>query len=94
MQARRDEIPSRDPSLRIDILVNEGSVIVHDRGIGMSPEELRHLFWTIGASGKRNEEARAAGCVGMFGIGGFANFGVCDKLNSYFSSQERTWATD
>lgn len=80
MQARRDEIPSSDPSLRIDILVNEGSVIVHDRGIGMSPEELRHLFWTIGASGKRNEEARAAGCVGMFGIGGFANFGVCDKL--------------
>src|SRR5207253_1933562 len=26
------------------------------------------------------KEAVAAGCVGMFGIGGFANFGVCDTL--------------
>ena len=46
----------------------------------MSSDDLRHLYWTIGASGKRNEEARAAGCVGMFGIGGFANLGVCEKL--------------
>ena len=80
MQARREGIPSNHPSLRIDIVTNGASVIVHDRGIGMSPEDLKHLFWTIGASGKRNDEARAAGCVGMFGIGGFANFGVCDKL--------------
>jgi len=46
----------------------------------MSLADLRNLFWTIGASGKRTAEARAAGCVGMFGIGGFANFGVCDEL--------------
>ena len=53
---------------------------VHDRGVGMSPEDLRNLFWRIGASGKRTEEAREAGCVGRFGIGGFANFGVCNTL--------------
>ena len=46
----------------------------------MSSDDLRHLYWTIGASGKRSEEARAAGCVGMFGIGGFANLGVCERL--------------
>lgn len=80
MQAFREGIPSNDPSLRVDIVTDGASVRVHDRGNGMSPEDLRYLFWTIGASGKRNEEARAAGCVGMFGIGGFANFGVCDKL--------------
>ena len=56
------------------------SVRIRDRGNGMSSEDLRHLYWTIGASGKRNEEARAAGCVGMFGIGGFANLGVCERL--------------
>ena len=79
-QAHRQEIPSSDPSLRIDITVNERSVRIKDRGIGMSSEDLRNLFWKIGASGKCTEEARAAGCVGMFGIGGFANFGVCDTL--------------
>ena len=54
---------------------------IRDRGIGMSTDDLKHLYWTIGASGKRNEEARAAGCVGMFGIGGFANLGVCRRLS-------------
>jgi molecular chaperone HtpG len=46
----------------------------------MSEADLENYFWTIGASGKRGSEALAAGCVGMFGIGGFANFGVCDGL--------------
>lgn len=80
MQALREGIRTDHPSLRVDIAADGASVRVHDRGIGMSPEDLRYLFWTIGASGKRNDEARAAGCVGMFGIGGFANFGVCQKL--------------
>ena len=80
MQARRGLISPSDPSLRIDINVDGDSVRIRDRGIGMSSDDLRHLYWTIGASGKRNEEARAAGCVGMFGIGGFANLGVCEKL--------------
>ena len=73
MQARRQLISPSDSSLRIDISVHGDSVLIRDRGIGMSSDDLRHLYWTIGTSGKRNEEARAAGCVGMFGIGGFAN---------------------
>ena len=80
MQARRAKLSPGDPSLRIDIDVQGDSVRIRDRGIGMSSDDLHHLFWTIGASGKRNDEARAAGCVGMFGIGGFANLGVCEKL--------------
>ena len=80
MQAGREQILPSDPSLRIDISVDEKAVRIRDRGIGMSSNDLRHLFWTIGASGKRNDEARAVGCVGMFGIGGFANLGVCEKL--------------
>ena len=80
MQAPRQETSTDDPSLRIDITVSGNSVQVRDRGIGMSPEDLRNLFWRIGASGKRTEEAREAGCVGRFGIGGFANFGVCETL--------------
>ena len=80
MQARRQKTSSDGPSLRIDITVSGNSVQVRDRGNGMSPEDLRNLFWRIGASGKRTEEAREAGCVGRFGIGGFANFGVCETL--------------
>jgi molecular chaperone HtpG len=80
MQASRQGIPSSDESLSVQILAEDDICEITDNGIGMSLEDLRSLFWTIGASGKRTEEARAAGCVGMFGIGGFANFGVCDEL--------------
>jgi molecular chaperone HtpG len=80
MQASRQGSPSSDPSLSVSIVAVDNVCQITDNGIGMNLDDLRNLFWTIGASGKRTEEARAAGCVGMFGIGGFANFGVCDEL--------------
>ena len=80
MQASRESVASSDPSLAVYITAEGNVCVITDNGIGMSLEDLQRLFWTIGASGKRTEEARAAGCVGMFGIGGFANFGVCDEL--------------
>ena len=80
MQAQRDRRPSGDSSYRIDIHVAGNSASISDNGIGMTKEELVQNFWTMGASGKNTAEARAAGCIGTFGIGGFANFGVCDSL--------------
>lgn len=80
IEASRQGIPSSDRSLRVSVKASPESCEITDNGVGMSLIDLRNLFWTIGASGKRTEEARAAGCVGMFGIGGFANFGVCDEL--------------
>ena len=80
IQAQHQGIPPDDASLRIDISVTDTSISIRDRGNGMSADDLRNLYWTIGASGKRSDEARAAGCVGMFGIGGFANLGVCETL--------------
>jgi molecular chaperone HtpG len=80
IQAHRDSADLGDPRYRIDITVKGDCLIVKDNGNGMSGDDLQEYFWTIGASGKRTGEAIAAGCVGMFGIGGFANFGVCDKL--------------
>lgn len=80
LQAARKNILSSDPSLSVRINAEPETCDITDNGVGMSLEDLRNLFWTIGASGKRTLEARAAGCVGMFGIGGFANFGVCDEL--------------
>lgn len=80
IQAHREGASPDDNSYEIDVTVEEKKIVVRDNGIGMSGGDLKNLFWTIGASGKRTEEALAAGCVGTFGIGGFANFGVCEKL--------------
>ena len=80
IQAWRDGKDAGDPEYTIEVDVDGERVSVRDRGIGMSRKDLQRFFWTMGSSGKRDEEAKAAGCVGMFGIGGFANFGVCDRL--------------
>jgi molecular chaperone HtpG len=80
IQGSRQSISSSDPDLHVHVTTDGNVCLITDNGIGMSLDDLQRLFWTIGASGKRTEEARAAGCVGMFGIGGFANFGVCDEL--------------
>ncbi len=80
IQAHREGVDSGDARYKIDITVDGKKILVRDNGVGMSESDLQNYFWTIGASGKRTQEAMAAGCVGMFGIGGFANFGVCDTL--------------
>ena len=80
IQALRDGKDAGEPEYVIDVHVDSKRVSVRDNGIGMSRTDLQGFFWTIGSSGKRGDEAREAGCVGMFGIGGFANFGVCDRL--------------
>lgn len=80
IQALREEISPGDSRYKINITVDGNKVVVRDNGTGMSSGDLQNFFWTIGASGKRTKEAFDAGCVGMFGIGGFANFGVCDTL--------------
>jgi molecular chaperone HtpG len=80
IQAQREGVSPADPRFRIDVTIEDRTILVRDNGTGMSAQDLQYYFWTIGASGKRTPEALAAGCVGMFGIGGFANFGVCDSL--------------
>ena len=80
IQAHREDAGPGDGRYRIDITVEDKKIVVRDNGVGMSAGDLQNFFWTIGASGKRTQEALDAGCVGTFGIGGFANFGVCDSL--------------
>ena len=69
-----------DAGYRIDIRIDGKRCEIQDTGNGMTREQLRRNFWTMGASGKHTEEAKRAGCIGTFGIGGFANFGVCKQL--------------
>lgn len=93
MQAHREDARPADSQYRIDVTINGREVRVRDNGIGMTRVELQTLFWTIGASGKRTPEAAAAGCVGTFGIGGFANFGICNKLEVISKKQDAAHGT-
>ena len=81
MQAKREGVSPGGEGLAVHVTADQSAVEIRDNGVGMNLADLQNLFWTIGASGKRTPEARAAGCVGMFGIGGFANFGVCGALS-------------
>jgi molecular chaperone HtpG len=87
IQALRDKKSTKDHQYRIEITIDNNRCSIKDNGIGMTQVELANNFWTIGASGKTTSEARAAGCIGVFGIGGFANFGVCDTLEVISRSQ-------
>ena len=70
MQAAQQGIGADAEQLFVRVSLQGPVCEIVDNGIGMTREQLQNLFWTIGASGKRTPEARAAGCVGMFGIGG------------------------
>ena len=93
IQAFREGVDASDDRYLIVVETRGNTLSVSDNGIGMSEQDLRNLFWTIGASGKRTGEASKAGCVGMFGIGGFANFGVCDKLEVISQSESTSVGT-
>ena len=99
MQAYREGTDPGDSRYRIDVTVQGNTISVRDNGIGMTHDELKKCFWTMGASGKQTAEAQAAGCVGTFGIGGFANFGVCDTLEVTSQTHgtgmgTRTWLSE
>ena len=64
----------------IEITLDSNKIVIADNGIGMTPDELQNHYWTAGSSSKNNDDARAAGVVGTFGIGAMANFGIADKL--------------
>lgn len=70
--------PTFDPL--IEITIEAEKIVVKDNGIGMTWEELDQNYWKAGSSGKNNDDARAAGVVGTFGIGAMANFGAAAKL--------------
>lgn len=70
--------PRFNPS--IEIKLTPEIIVITDNGIGMTPDDLQHHYWTAGNSSKNNDAARAAGVVGTFGIGAMANFGIADRL--------------
>jgi molecular chaperone HtpG len=76
----RAEVPQHSEAVSVSIELSGATARITDTGVGMSRTELQDLFWTMGASGKNTPLARQAGCVGHFGVGGFANFGVCRTL--------------
>lgn len=80
MQMYRDKIEAVTREHKIVITLEGNRLSISDTGVGMSQEDLASFYWSIGKSGKHTTEAKAAGVVGTFGIGGMANFGVCSRL--------------
>ena len=80
MQKYRDKIETVTRDHKIVITLDGNRLSISDTGIGMSQEDLASFYWSIGKSGKHTPEAKAAGVVGTFGIGGMANFGICSRL--------------
>lgn len=72
----------------IEITLAPDRIVIADNGIGMTPEQLQQHYWKAGSSSKNNEEARAAGVIGTFGIGAMANFGIADMLTVETESSE------
>jgi len=80
MQMFREQAEGVKRRHKIAISLDGNKVSISDSGIGMTKEDLASFFWSIGKSGKHTQEAKSAGVVGTFGIGGMANFGVCSRL--------------
>jgi molecular chaperone HtpG len=80
MQIFRERTTGTTREHSISITLNGNKVSISDSGIGMTKKDLASFFWSIGKSGKHTPEAKSAGVVGTFGIGGMANFGVCSRL--------------
>lgn len=61
----------------IQIIINKDSLQISDNGNGMSEDELHQYYWAVGKSGKA---AFQDICIGTFGIGALANFGIAKDL--------------
>ena len=80
MQRYRESQEGRREKHEITVTLAGNRLSITDTGIGMTRDDLANFFWSIGKSGKHTLEAKSAGVVGTFGIGGMANFGVCSRL--------------
>ncbi len=80
MQRYREKRAGVAREHKITIILDGNRLSISDTGIGMTKADLANFFWSIGKSGKHTTEAKSAGVVGTFGIGGMANFGVCSRL--------------
>jgi len=81
MQRYRERIANISSSLHsIEVIITGMEVTIKDTGIGMTAADMKKFYWSLGETGKATQEAKDAGVVGTFGIGGMANFGVADEV--------------
>lgn len=81
--ARRAEQPTAPASIWIETAKQtpDGTVRVHDTGIGLTEEQVHELLATIGRSGKRDELGFSRQeFLGQFGIGLLSCFLVADEI--------------
>ncbi|NUT32399.1 MAG: HSP90 family protein [Hamadaea sp.] len=81
--ARRDRQPGAPASIWFETPTHtsDGSLRVHDTGVGLTEEQVHELLATIGRSGKRDELGFSRQeFLGQFGIGLLSCFLVADEI--------------
>lgn len=69
----------------VDILINSNSIVIKDRGIGMTYDQCQQFFLTVGRDrrkslGKEVTEEKQRPVLGRKGIGKFAGFGIAKEI--------------
>lgn len=78
-----------DLTIKVDVNKKKKTITIHDRGIGMTAEEVDKYINQIAFSGatefvekfKTQSEAEAASIIGHFGLGFYSAFMVSDKVS-------------
>ncbi len=84
-----------DYKIEIELLKDNGQIIIRDNGCGMTKDELENNLGTIAKSGsfefKRDNEQSEVDVIGQFGVGFYSAFMVCknvEVLSRAFGSDE------
>ncbi|TDQ45849.1 HSP90 family protein [Actinorugispora endophytica] len=89
--ARRAGDPAAPAEVRVEAPehTRDGTLRVHDSGVGLTEEQVHELLATIGRSGKRDELGYARHeFLGQFGIGLLSGFLVADEIEVLTRSAE------
>src|SRR5215468_4301281 len=82
--ARRSQQPTSPASIWLETAkqTGDGTLRVHDTGIGLTEDQVHELLATIGRSGKRDELGFSRQeFLGQFGIGLLSCFLVADEVD-------------
>lgn len=81
-RAGLDDRAARGGPGGIRVVVEDGTIVVEDDGIGLTADEMRDLLATIGASSKRDDLVRVQqDFLGRFGIGLLSCFLIADSVD-------------
>jgi molecular chaperone HtpG len=90
--SRLGEFQGKLGDLKIEIEIKDGKLIIRDRGLGMTEEEVEKYINEVAFSGARDFMSKyegkmdGKGMIGNFGLGFYSSFMVADKVEIHTKS--------